>query len=200
MAARSWARRAFTTTAVAAVGLLALAVPASAHVPDAKAGCDQKTEKAWLKVDATQYAVTEKDATPNSVKVVEVVDGKDKVILDAKFGAEFHQSWDTFDPTVAHTFKVSIVAADDQKYSKDFVRKTEACVKKQTPPSSSTPPPAPPANNPPAPQPAAAPAAVGATGQLASTGVSIAIPIAIGALLLVGGAGLLLLMRRRGKA
>ncbi len=203
-ASRSWARRALTTAAVAGVGLLALAIPASAHVPDAKAGCDKKISKPVVAVKLVAYQPKQGDKV-NTVEIVEVAkDGKETSLAKEDFGIELIKTFvfDKLDGTVDHTFKVTVTALDDKDFKLGFSKiikdlKSGICDKTEHP----APPPAqPPAQNPPAPQPAPAPAEVGAAGDLASTGVSIAIPLAIGGVLLAGGGALLLLMRRRSKA
>lgn len=205
-ASRRWARRAITTTAVAAVGLLTLAIPASAHTPDASAECS-KDNVPTVTVSATSYELNGDNKTPNWIKIF--VDGSDKAAIEQSFGVNLPKTpfpFDKLDATTEHTFKIVIKAWNDDdfenthpNYSQILERKTKACKEKEHPtPPVENPPANPPANNPPAPQPAAAPAV--ASTELASTGVSIAIPLAIGALLLVGGGVLLLMMRRRGKA
>ena len=199
-ASRSWARRALTTGVVAAVGLIALAIPASAHVPLAKAGCDGKDTV--LKVDLTAYMSTKENPTPNSLTVVDWVGSKSTPVTDEKFGSELHKVFKPFDGKVSHVFEITVKAVDDPDGKLGFSKhwKTEPskiCDKTTTPPTS-------PSSSssavPPAPQPAPAPPAVGANGQLASTGASIGLPLAVGALLLLGGGVLLLVMRKRGKA
>ena len=205
-ASRRWARRAITTTAVAAVGLLALAIPASAHTPTASAECN-KDNVPTVTVSAKSYELNGDNKTPNWIKIF--VDGADQAAIEKAFGVNFPETsfpLKDLDATTEHTFKIVVKAWNDDdftdqhpNYSQIFEKKTKACKEKEQPPAPPENPPAnPPANNPPAPQPAAAPAV--ASTELASTGVSIAIPLAIGALLLVGGGVLLLMMRRRGKA
>ena len=210
-ASRSWARRAITTGAIAGLGLLALAIPASAHTPSANAGCDKDTNKPVVTVTATSYELNKdqpNNKTPNTVEIF--VDGAEKAAVTLHFGANLpaedtKQPFDKLDGKVDHSFKIVVTAWNDKDFehapfwSQIFNKKSGVCDK--TPPSSETStsssPPSSPA--PPTTTTTVAPA-VGANASLASTGVSIAIPIAIGALLLVGGGTLLLMMRRRGKA
>src|SRR5262245_3742954 len=171
-ASRNWAtfaRRAVTTGAVAAVGLMALAIPASAHKPDANAGCDKETSKPQVSVSFVDYRTEQgkPDGTPNSVTVVEVAkDGKKTTLKEVSFGKELVKTFvfDKLDGRVTHTFEVTVNAFDDQdkehpqgwtKTFKDL--KSEVCDKtpssSSSPPSSSSSTPAPPV-----PQPGAAPA------------------------------------------
>jgi LPXTG-motif cell wall-anchored protein len=194
-ASRGWAaftRRALTTGAVAAVGLIALAIPASAHVPDVHAGCDG--EITTLVVNLTQYS----DAKPNTIKVVE---GKGNVLADTTFGASYHNVFKAKDGE-AHDFVVTVHASDDQKFSFEKKLTAPACKKvtstKPTPPTTTTKPTSSSAGVPPVTT--TTTPAVGANASLASTGASVGLPLAIGALLLIGGGVLLLVMRKRGKA
>jgi LPXTG-motif cell wall-anchored protein len=212
----AFARRAAATSAVAAAGLVALAIPASAHVPSANAGCDKDTSKPTVSVSFMQYRLEDGKPTgkPNSVTVVEVTKDGEKALANESFGVELVKTYkfDKLDGRVAHTFKVTAMAFDDQdkehpqgwsKIFKDL--KSGICDKTETtttPPSHSTPPPvSSPSSSAPAvvPPVTTTPPAVGANASLASTGATIALPLAIGALLVVGGGVLLLLRRRRGK-
>lgn len=213
-ASRNWAafaRRAVTAGAVAAVGLMALAIPAGAHVPDAKAGCDKETSKPQVSVSFLKYRTEDgkPDGMPNSVTVVEVKDGKKTMLKEVSFGKELVDTFvfDKLDGRVEHTFEVKVNAFDDQDkehpqgWTKTFRDlKSEVC-DTSTPPSSESSTPSSPSSQtpPPATTTTEAPV-VGANANLASTGVSIAVPLAVGALLLVGGGVLLVLMRRRGRA
>jgi hypothetical protein len=211
----AFARRAAATSAVAAAGLVALAIPASAHVPSANAGCDKDTSKPTVSVSFMQYRLEDGKPTgkPNSVTVVEVTKDGEKALANESFGVELVKTYkfDKLDGRVAHTFKVTVMAFDDQdkehpqgwsKIFKDL--KSGVCDKTETT-TTTTPPPSTPLSNPSSapvtvPPVTTTPPVVGANASLASTGATIALPLAIGALLLVGGGVLLLLMRRRGKA
>jgi LPXTG-motif cell wall-anchored protein len=193
-ASRSWAafaRRAVATGAVAAAGLIALAIPASAHTPHVNTGCEGETTT--LTVDLTQYAPNEK--TPNTVKVVE---GKNNVLADTTFGGSYNKVF-KFEDGNGHDFVVTVHAWDDQKFSFEKKLSAPACKKTTTPTKPTSPTSSPTTVPPPVTTTTEAPA-VGANANLASTGASIGLPIAIGALLLVGGGVLLLVMRKRGKA
>ena len=196
-ASRGWARRALTTGAIAAVGLIALAIPASAHTPSVKAGC--AGDITTLTVDLQQYVPNDKN--PNTVKVVE---GKSNVLADTTFGGSYNNVF-KFEDGAAHDFVVTVHATDDQKFSFEKKLTAPACKKtsstKPTTPTTTTPPShssSAPATVPPVTT--TTPPAVGANASLASTGASVGLPLAIGALLLVGGGVLLLVMRKRGKA
>ncbi len=200
-ASRSWSSlvaKGLATSAVAAVALIALAVPASAHTPQVKSDC-AKNGEATLQIKLKNYPAEE-----NSVTVLE----GDKTVFET---TEFTGDWEKtlkFDGTVAHTWVVSVKAGDDpdgkRGWTKDLTAKSDVC---EQPPAEQPPAEQPPAEQPPAEQPPApvttttTPApAVGANANLAETGASIALPLGIGGLLLLGGGALLLVMRKRGKA
>jgi hypothetical protein len=141
------------------------------------------------------------------------VDGADKPAVELSFGVDLpadktKQPFDKLDAKADHTFKIVVQAWNDKDFehapfwSQVFNRKSGICDKTET--TTTTPPTSTPPSNPssgPATVPVSStPPAVGANASLASTGASIALPLGIGALLLVGGGVLLLLMRRRGKA
>lgn len=205
-ASRSWAKRALVTGAAVAVGLLAFAMPASAHTGVAVPGCDKKTDKAIVSVKLTAY-LPQKDGKTNTIEVFEVAEGKDVLIKKEDFGVSLDKTYGQLDGKVAHTFKVIVTAWDDPDFKHGFSKKwtdlkTPVCDK--TPPTKPTKPTSPPSSSSsapaPVPQPGVPPAQPPATGGLADTGASIGIPLAIGALLLVGGGVLLLVMRKRGQA
>jgi hypothetical protein len=202
-ASRSWSSlvaKGLATSAVAAVALIALAVPASAHKPEAKSDC-AKNGEATLHIKLTNYPAKE-----NTVTVLE----GDKTVFDT---TQFKGDWEKtlkFDGTVAHNWVVSIKAGDDpdgkQGWTKDIRVKSDVC---EQPPSSEPSEPSEPSNPPSSEAPPSSapvtpttttPPAVGANANLAETGASIALPLGIGALLLLGGGALLLVMRKRGKA
>lgn len=213
-APRDWAafaRKAFATTAAAGVALVALAVPASAHTPGWSVGCDEKAGKAWAKVDLIKYVGHDKwhKDQVNTVKLTD--NGESNVLIDNKdFGTEFHSGTvesegkiDLKDATIDHHLHLVVTSWDGHGVVNE-TKDVKACVKK-TPPSSPTstkeqPPPPPPSSV--TPSTSVAPtttttAAVGVNANLAETGASIALPLGIGALLLVGGATLLIVLRKR---
>jgi|tagenome__1003787_1003787.scaffolds.fasta_scaffold20953793_4 LPXTG-motif cell wall-anchored protein len=205
MAHPSTARRRFGA-AISAVGvgiaaaaaLVGMAGNASAHEPQIAAQCTDK---------GTVVAVKLVKYNDSGVNTVKVMDG-DKVLLDTtQFGQNFEQAFDGLDATVDHHFTADVKAHDDADGSKGFTKvltaDAAACVTPppttttEAPPTSSEAPPVPPTSEAPtttvAPQPAPAP-------PLAETGASIALPLGIGAVLLVGGGVLLFVVRRRSRA
>lgn len=182
----------------AAAALVGMAGTAGAHVPDIQAQCtDQGTV---VRVHLEKY-------DGNGMNTVKIMDG-DTVLLDTtQFQSNFEQSFDGLDATVNHAFTADVKAHDDPDGSKGFTKvltaNAESCVTPppttttEAPPTSSEAPPVPPTSAPatttPAVQPAPAP-------PLAETGASIALPLGIGAVLLVGGGVLLFFVRRRGRA
>ena len=218
-ASRGWSvftRRALTTGAVAAVGLIALAIPASAHTPNANADCDKKTNKPTVSVKAVGYDLEQgkPEGKPNSVKVIEVTKDGDKTLIEESFGVNLMGSdFKTYvlkdlDGRVEHKFKIIVTAFNDKDFehepfwSQIFSKDSKICDKTST--TTTTPPtePSNPSSSAPATVPVTTttPPVVGANASLASTGASIGLPLSIGALLLVGGGVLLLVMRKRGKA
>jgi LPXTG-motif cell wall-anchored protein len=194
-------------------GLIGFAGIASAHTPAVNAVC--KGETSTLSVDLTQYAVQR--GKTNHVKVT---DGT-KTLDDVDFQQQYKKSFDA-SGTEAHTFTVSITAWDDprgeHKWTRVEKREVAACV---TPPKTTTPTSTTPTSStitttesttPPTSvtttSPVAAPVVVTtstspapqAAPALAETGASIAVPLGIGGVLLVGGAVLLFVVRRRSKA
>ena len=204
MAHTSTARRRFgaalSTLGVgvaAAAVLVGMAGTASAHKPDIKAECTDA---------GTVLQVNLENYDQGGSNTVKITDG-DQVLLDTtEFGRNFSQSFEGLDATVDHVFTADVKAHDDPDGSKGFTKvltaEAKACVtppptSSEAPPTSSEAPPAPPSSAPatttPAPQPAPAP-------PLAETGASIALPLGIGAVLLVGGGVMLFVVRRRSRA
>ncbi len=183
----------------AAAALVGMAGTASAHKPEINAQCTENGTV--LEVHLKQY-------NSNGENSVSVLDGETVLLEKTTFKKDFHQKFEGLDATVEHTFTVDVKAHDDPDGKKGFTRvmtaTAEACVTPpptttttEAPPTSSEAPPAPTSTEPttttPAPQPAPAP-------PLAETGASIALPLGIGALLLVGGGVLLFVVRRRSRA
>jgi hypothetical protein len=203
MAHTSTARRRFGAAlsvlgvgVAAAAALVGMAGTASAHKPDIKAECTDAGTV--LQVNLEKY-----DAS--GTNTVKITDG-DQVLLDTtEFGQSFSQSFEGLDATVDHVFTADVKAHDDPDGSKGFTKmltaEAKSCVTPppttttEAPPTSSEAPPAPPAptTTSPAAQPAPAP-------PLAETGASIALPLGIGAVLLVGGGVMLFVVRRRSRA
>lgn len=204
---RGWsvARVAIGAGAVAATALLALAVPASAHVPNVKAEC--KDGKTTLSVVLTKYVVHQ-----GKTNTVQVTDGEQTLQEETNFGTSFSKTFET-DGSVDHAFVVTVKAWDDPKGEKgwSFVKRlpVTACV---TPTTTTTVPPTetttttvsettvPPTETTTTTTAAPVTTTTAVSGGLADTGASIAIPLVLGALLLVGGGALVLLTRRRGRA
>jgi hypothetical protein len=202
-ASRSWSslvKRGLATSAVAAVALIALAVPASAHTPEAKSDCAKNGEATLI--------IHLKDYNGKKTNTVEVLEGEQSVFAATEFGTKFDKVL-KFDGSVAHNWIVRVKAGDDpygkEGWTKDIAVQSTVC--EQPPTSSSSSQPSQPETPPSSSSSSAAPVpttttppAVGANANLAETGASIALPLGIGALLLVGGGVLLLIMRRRGRA
>ena len=202
MAHTSTARRRFgaalTTLGVgvvAAAALVGMAGTASAHKPEIKAECTDAGTV--LEVHLKQY-------NGNGENSVTVMDGEEVLLEKTVFQSDFDQKFEGLDATVEHTFTVDVKAHDDPSGSQGFTKvmtaTAEACV---TPPPTSSEPAPTSSEAPPAPTTTTttvAPAPQGAAPPLAETGASIAIPLGIGALLLVGGGVLLFVVRRRSRA
>jgi LPXTG-motif cell wall-anchored protein len=174
----------------AAAALVGMAGTASAHVPEIKAECTD---------NGTVVQVSMKKYDASGENTITVMDGDQVLLETTPFGDSFEQTFDGLDATVAHTFTADVKAHDDPDGSKGFTKvltaEAESCVtppptSSEAPPTSSEAPPAP-TTTAPAPQPAP---------PLAETGASIALPLGIGAVLLVGGGVLLFVVRRRSRA
>ena len=218
MALNSTPRRRFgvalgaVLTGVAA-SLIGFTGTASAHTPHVKASCEGDTTT--LSVKLTAY----NEKKSNTVKVT---DG-DEVLVDTSFKTNFEETYET-SGAVDHVFTVTVQAWDDPEGDKGFsftkeleVEKcvtettttttttettsettppTETSTPSETPTSSSTE--APPVTTTVVPTTTTSPAVEEAA--LAETGASIALPLGIAGVLLAGGAVLLFVVRRRGKA
>ena len=201
-------RRSVAVLGALGVGIVAalvgLAGPATAHNPKASAKCvDGKTT---LKVELVKYNASQ----PNTVLVT---DGD--VVLDGttKFATEYKKSWEVAGD-VRHNFVVEVHAWDDPDGKKgySFTEKlpVEPCVGPQpttTTSKTTTVVPTTTPTEPPSSTTASSSSTVAPTtstdvdeAALADTGASIAIPLAIGGLLLVGGVVLLFVVRRRNRA
>jgi len=195
-------------------GLIGFAGVASAHTPKVSAEC--KGDTSVVSVNLTQYSVKQ-----GKTNHVQVLDGT--TVLDEKDFTDKYKSTFKVSGTVDHTFIVHIKAWDDPTgkhgWSTDATLDVKACVttppptkttssqtttttttttsvtEVSTPASSSTevaPVVATSTTAPPQ------PAAQG--GPLANTGASIALPLGIAGVLIVGGVGALFVVRRRSKA
>lgn len=207
----SLARRALAVGAAATVALVALAVPASAHRGKPVASCDKETGKTTLTVNLADYNPNKQGDESKAPNTIKITDGDQVLLALTHFGGKYPRP-DTDDKgsfelpgDVDHNFTVVVTAWDDEDLKDDewsftWKKKVEACVEKEQPPSSVSSPPSSP-SNPPSSAPTTtttAPAVVASTA-LADTGASIGLPLAIGALLLIGGVGMLILVRRRRK-
>lgn len=175
----------------AAAVLVGMAGTASAHEPEIKAECTDA---------GTVLEVNLKKYDASGVNTVKIMDGDEVLVDTTQFADSFQQAFDGLDATVAHNFTADVKAHDDPDGSKGFTKvltaEAESCVtppptSSEAPPTSTEAPPAPTTTTTPAPQPAP---------PLAETGASIALPLGIGALLLVGGGVLLFVVRRRSRA
>ncbi|MGW5053002.1 LPXTG cell wall anchor domain-containing protein [Actinokineospora sp. NPDC004072] len=191
---------------LAATATAAFAGTAAAHTPYIKADCTP--EGTVLSVRLEAYSA-------NVVNTVTVTDGEE-VLAEEEFGVRYEGEW-TVSAEVDHTFTIAVVAGDDAsgKRGWTFTRHVEeaACVVPTTTttapettttttavaPTTTTEAPA--TTSAQAPPPSAAPTSPApAEDELADTGASIALPLALGALLLVGGVAALVLVRRRAAA
>lgn len=210
-ASRSWstlARRSLAVTAAAAVALVAFAIPASAHKGTPEAKCMEDAGKTVLKIDLTSYNPNMPGDTTGKPNKIKVTDGA-TVLDEAGFADKYQKTWDDLSATEDHAFKVVVDAWDDQDPSDDktfsftWTKDVKACTEKEPEPEPE-PEPSPPVEEttttttPPTTTTTEVP--VGANANLAATGASIAIPLGIGGLLLVGGATMLLILRKRRKA
>jgi LPXTG-motif cell wall-anchored protein len=193
-------------------GLIGFAGTAGAHTNRSHAECEGETTT--LTVDLTAY----NDRQSNTVKITD----NGEVLHEGDFGKAYQ---DTFEVPgdVDHTFVIDVVAWDDPKDQENDKHWTftarhqvEACVEVTQPPTSSsetTPPettttttteaPAPTSSE--APPASTTPPATTTTAEvqeeaLAETGASIALPLGIAGVLIVGGVIALFVVRRRGKA
>jgi LPXTG-motif cell wall-anchored protein len=193
----------------AVAGLIGFAGVASAHVPAVSAECAGKT---------TTLTVTLSKYDGSKTNTVKVTDG-DTVLEDTQFKDEYSSKKSPNSAKflvagdVKHTFTVVVKAGDDPTGKKGFSfteqKVVEACVtppptKETTTTTTEVPPPPSQTTTSPVAAPVVAtttttPAAQAAPA-LAETGASVAVPLGIGGVLLVGGAALLFVVRRRSKA
>lgn len=182
---------AIAVAATAGLTVLALATPASAHIPDVKAKCVK--DEAVLTVNLNAYA-----AKGNKI----VVKDGDTVLEDTEFGKSFEKTYKATGD-VERTFTVDVKASDSSKYDFKKTLEVEKCVKHVPPTSSVTVPPSEtsssvpvPSSETPAPNPPAAPPA-GAEPPLAATGASTTWTLLAGLGLVGAGAAALILVRRK---
>lgn len=185
---------------------------ASAHTGEISASCDAKTGKTEVTINLTKYN--------GGVQNTWVLTDNGQKLAEGTFKEGHRQTWADQDGSVAHKYAVKIVAGDGPN-NKDwsFTKYAEAAACKKvvppttppvvttttTPPASTTTPPAattvPPVTTTTTTTASVAPtstaAPVPAEDDLADTGASIALPLAIGGVLVLGGAGALIAVRRR---
>ncbi|WP_156756617.1 LPXTG cell wall anchor domain-containing protein [Actinokineospora pegani] len=196
--------RAAVVGVLASAASIGLVGTASAHTPRFDAKCYAAEERSEVKLNLTAYAGGDK----NTVLVTD--NGEE--LVNTTFGKSFSQVWPDLDPTIEHEIVVKVVASDNAKYNFDATETIDACVepvKETTPPEEPTTTPEEPTTAPPtsettppvettAPAPSTTPAAVPVgEDDLADTGASIALPLAIGGVLVLGGAGALVAVRRK---
>lgn len=184
--------------ATVSAGMIGFVGTASAHTNRSSAECvDPNTT---LTVDLTAYST-------KYTNTVKITDGDTVLDENNDFGKEYTKKFEV-PGDVEHNFTIVVKAGDDDKYSFTQEYKVEACVQPTTPPETTTPPvetttetPAPTSSEaPPAPT---TPPTTTTTEQeevLAETGASVALPLGIAGVLIVGGAGALFVVRRRSKA
>jgi LPXTG-motif cell wall-anchored protein len=193
-------------------GLLGFAGTAAAHTNRSHADCVDDTTT--LTVDLTAY----NDRKPNTVKITD----NGTVLHDGEFGKGYQ---DTFEVPgdVEHTFTIDVVAWDDpvkeqndKNWSFTDEHVVKACVEVTEPPTEPSEPTTPPettttTTEPPAPTSSEAPPVPSTSPTttttaevqeeaLAETGASVALPLGIAGVLIVGGVVALFVVRRRSKA
>jgi hypothetical protein len=130
--------------------VLALGLPASAHVPNVKAYCDSDSGQMILTIDLEQYRTPENQHEKNTVSATDTPDGASTITLlpTTSFKNSFTARFDgtttpaTGSASVNNTFVVNVKAWDDKDGSQGFTKKftipVYACVKETT---TTTPPP-----------------------------------------------------------
>lgn len=199
-------------TAVAIGAMLALALPASAHVHQQDAKCYGDNIQYTINLSNYQLKDSQGNKIDNTVTVTDETTGK-VLINNPSFGTKFSDTETIPDATVEHTFKTAVVAGDDLDGKQGFTyteeNKAGPCTTPPPPTSTTTPPP--PSSTTTAPPTTTTAVVAAATttnvppgsGELASTGVNAGLPLGIaGALVIIGG-GILFFLRynaRKGKA
>lgn len=191
--------------ATVSTGLIGLTGTAGAHTNRSSAECVDDTTT--LTVDLTAY----RDDQQNTVKITD----NGTVLHEGEFGENYQEKFEV-PGDVEHTFTIEVQAWDDPKAEKGWSftdeHVVEACVVVTEPPTETTettPPtetttdtPAPTSSEAP-PAPTTPPTTTTPAVQeeaLAETGASIALPLGIAGVLIVGGVGALFFVRRRSKA
>jgi LPXTG-motif cell wall-anchored protein len=198
--------------ATVSTGLIGLAGVAGAHTNRSSAECVDDT--ATLTVDLTAY----NDKKPNKVKITD----NGTVLHEGEFGEDYQETFEA-PGDVKHTFTITVEAWDDpiaehndKHWSFTDDHEVLACVKVTEPPTETTettpptettttttevPPTSTSSEAPPVPTtPPTTTTTEVQEEALAETGASIALPLGIAGVLIVGGAGALFVVRRRSKA
>lgn len=210
MALNSTPRRRFgvalgVVLATASAGLIGFAGTAAAHTNKSHADCVDDTTT--LTVDLTAY----NDRKSNTVKITD----NGAVLHEGDFGKDYQDAFEV-PGDVKHTFTIDVVAHDDKDGKKGWTfsdeHVVEACVEPTQPPTETEPtqpptettttePPAPTSSEaPPVVTTSPSPSPVAEEEVLAETGASIALPLGIGGVLIIGGVVALFVVRRRSKA
>lgn len=189
--------------ATVSAGMIGFVGTAAAHTNKSKAECVDDTTT--LTVDLTAYNTKVK----NTVKIT---DGE-TVLHEGEFPKGTYQEQFEVPGDVEHVFTIVVKAGDDPEGKKGWSftdeHKVEACVETPPPSSETSTPPVETTTETPAPTSSEAPPApttpptTTTTEQeevLAETGASVALPLGIAGVLIVGGAGALFVVRRRSKA
>lgn len=180
-------------------GMVGFVGTAAAHTNSSKAECVDDTTT--LTVNLTAYSGKHE----NTVKIT---DGETVLDENKNFGKEYSKVFEV-PGDVEHVFTIDVKAGDSDRYSFTKEYKVEACVETPPPSSETSTPPVETTTETPAPTSSEAPPApttpptTTTTEQeevLAETGASVALPLGIAGVLIVGGAGALFVVRRRSKA
>jgi LPXTG-motif cell wall-anchored protein len=185
--------------ATVSAGMIGVVGTASAHTNRSSAECVDPTTT--LTVDLTAYST-------KHTNTVKITDGDTVLDENNDFGKEYAKKFEV-PGDVEHNFTIVVKAGDDDKFSFTKEYKVEACVETPPPSSETSTPPVETTTETPAPTSSEAPPApttpptTTTTEQeevLAETGASVALPLGIAGVLIVGGAGALFVVRRRSKA
>ncbi|OLR91335.1 LPXTG cell wall anchor domain-containing protein [Actinokineospora bangkokensis] len=200
--------RAGAVALVATAATIGMTGVASAHTGVLRASCDGESQVSSVSFQLTSYNGRAENTWVLTDNGSEVARGT--------FAEGAQKSWTDRDATTAHSYELKVVAGDGPKNPDwSFTKKAsaEACktappttttttttitTTVTVPPSETTTPPAETTTTTEAPAPSTTPAAP-APGEddLADTGASIALPLALGGVLVLGGAGALVAVRRR---
>ncbi len=188
-------------------GMIGFVGTAAAHTNRSHAECEGDTTT--LTVDLTAY-------NPEKTNTVKITDGDKVLDENTNFGGKYQEVFEV-PGDVKHVFTIDVKAGDDPKghegwsFTKEYT--VEACVEQTTTPptetTTTTTPPVETTTESPVPTSSEAPPApttpptTTTTEQeevLAETGASVALPLGIAGVLIVGGVGAMFFVRRRSKA